>query len=696
MTDLAVRRALKDRLPRTWPAFFERHGNFTAAQLAAIPPLLDGENVVVCTPTASGKTAAAIAPLIERHLPPVTRRHHRPHKLAIIYLVPTRALVNDLAARLALPLASLGVSLAVKTGDLSTFRAARPPDVLLTTPESLDSLLAAHPKLLANVRAVVVDEMHLFDATPRGDHVRMLLSRIKRIRGYAAGAGDAPDSRVQYVALSATLPGSETVSARAFGDVQTIRVPSQRVLDAELLSIAHQDCQPLLDYLATFRARGWRKALVFCNSRSEVEAYAASVRGASPFGGMVYVHYSNIEARRRRDIESEFASSDAAICFTSSTLELGIDIGSIDVVILLGPPGSFGSFLQRIGRGNRRGDVVRVACFYRSTFERLIFEALAGYSGELVAGPAAFRPGVAIQQLFSLIKQSPTAALRLAELEQVFSGMLLPEDIQAIIGELVDQDYLQPGRPGEWRAGDRLNELFDEQSRPDCKQSIYSNVEGSAGRTIDIRDRYTQQVVARVDRQWLDRPALTLQGRTVNIEWSDGEALWISASSEQERGDLLLYRSERQLLSYDVARLLPERLHLQAGQAPFIPAPDGWWWFHCLGDLYGRALVDLLRYRVRATESSMKCVCTFLPDEPRALPSWTEAQVVDYLEDSYWRLEPMLALGPFHDLLPVALRRRTVVEQFDVPRFLAAVDALRPVRAPDTLAEDLETLLRER
>jgi len=122
MTDLAIRLALKGRLPRTWPAFFERHGNFTPAQLAAIPALLDGQHIILCAPTAGGKTEAAVAPLIERHCPPLrTRQGPR-----ILYLTPTRALANDLAARLAHPLESLGLTLGIKTRDQSTFRPNRP------------------------------------------------------------------------------------------------------------------------------------------------------------------------------------------------------------------------------------------------------------------------------------------------------------------------------------------------------------------------------------------------------------------------------------------------------------------------------------------------------------------------------------------------------------------------------------------
>ncbi|MFL5806834.1 MAG: DEAD/DEAH box helicase, partial [Roseiflexaceae bacterium] len=372
MTDLTARLALKARLPRTWPAFFERHGNFTPAQLAAIPALLDGHNIILSAPTAGGKTEAAVAPLIERHCPPVRlRRGPR-----ILYLTPTRALANDLMARLAHPLESLGLTLGIKTRDQTTFRPDRPPDLLITTPESADSILAARAKTFAGLRAIVLDELHLFDGTPRGDQLRMILSRIRRVRAYAAERGDAPDAAIQYAALSATLPAPEDAAARYFDGAVVIQIPGGRTIEAETLPIAPDSAAELSAYLATFRARGWRKALAFCNSRAEVEAYAMAVREHSPFGDAVYVHYSNIEARRRHEIEQRFAEADAAICFASSTLELGIDIGDIDVVILIGPPGSRGSFVQRVGRGNRRGGVTRVACFYRSPLERLLFAAI--------------------------------------------------------------------------------------------------------------------------------------------------------------------------------------------------------------------------------------------------------------------------------------------------------------------------------
>jgi ATP-dependent Lhr-like helicase len=376
VSEYAARLALKARLKRTWIPFFERYGNFTAIQLAAIPAVLDGQNIVVSAPTAQGKTEAAIVPLVERF--------RSDAGLTILYLTPTRALANDLLARLGSPFQSLGLSLAIKTHDLNTFDPQHPAYCLITTPESVDSLLTSQARVFANLRAVVLDELHLFDGTPRGDQLRVLLNRIRRIRAYAFAQMQTTDAALQYIALSATL-SDPAAAARYFPVDQVIHVAGQRPLEAEVIAMQPDTADTLIDYLYTFRARGWHKALVFCNSRAEVESYAAAIRQNSPFGDAVYVHYSNIAPVRRREIEQQFSQAEVAVCCATSTLELGIDIGTIDVVLLIGPPGDEASFVQRIGRGNRRQAVIRIACFYRTPLEKLLFETLCAPQVDAVA-----------------------------------------------------------------------------------------------------------------------------------------------------------------------------------------------------------------------------------------------------------------------------------------------------------------------
>lgn len=687
--------ALKAALPRTWGAFFGRHGNFTPAQRAAIPSILAGKDVFLCAPTASGKTEAALAPLIERHLPP-SLIIHPPPGLTILYLLPTRALINDVAARLAAPLAALRVAVAQKTHDLNTFDPQRPAELLLTTPESLDALLATQAQAMRGVRAVVIDELHIFEDSARGDQLRVLLRRLRQVRAYAARQGESDSAAVQQVALSATLAEPETVAARYFaGPRVVVRVPGGRPIQAEQIALDPDAPGTLLAFLATFRQRGWRKALAFCNTRAEIESYAAAVRAAgSPFGPAVYVHYSNLAPARRREIEQQFAGAQAALCFASSTLELGIDIGDIDVVLLIGAPGSSAAFTQRVGRGGRRRRVAPVVCFARSPLERVLFAALLAEPPS-ASPPAAFRPAVAIQQIFSLLQQSPTGAIRLQPLEDLFAGLLERADIEAILGTLQATGYVQPGRVGEWRAGQRLNRLIDQQVTQRSPLSLHSNLAAMARPQIQIRDQTTQQVVAAVDWQWLDRDLLTLEGRPLNVAWADGEALWVSAYRGTDPVAQLRYHSARQLLTYDLARAIPAQVGLAPDLAPLLPEDDGWLWFHWLGDIYGRACRELLGYTRAVEATAQPGLCVRLREPLHELPYWTADQVVRYVQDDYQRYEPLLALGAYHHLLPGALRRRAVVEQFNVRRFLDIIQALHLVSTPETLSEELRGLLTD-
>lgn len=698
--------ALKYNLPRTWDAFFGRHGNFTSTQLAAIPLLLEGHNVMLCAPTASGKTEAALAPLIERHLPPARTAP----QLAILYLLPTRALIADLANRLDTPLERLRVTAAVKTHDVDTFNPKRPPDLLFTTPESLDALLAAQARALLGVRAVILDELHVFDTTVRGDQLRVLLNRLRQVRTHAHQQGDAANALVQYVALSATLAHPAEAAARYFPASSIVHpivpVAGGRTLATEAIALQADSPAALLEYLQTFRARGWRKALAFCNTRAEVEAYATALHTAgSPFGAAVYVHYSNLERERRHEIEQQFSQAEAAICFASSTLELGIDIGNIDVVLLIGAPGSAAAYVQRLGRANRRQSTVRAACFYRTPLEQVLFQCLKSgvptgqETGQVHAEvdsvdtvAAAFRPSIAIQQIFSLLKQSPTAAVRLNPLSELFAEMLPADDLRTILGHLQGLDYLTSARAGEWRAGRRLNRLVDMQAAEHNPLSLYSNIQSGAGQ-VKIRDQQSQRVVASVDRQWLNREVLTLEGRPLNVEWFDGEALWVSAYHGSDAGAQLRYLSARQLLSYDLARQIPAQFGLAKGTAPFVQTDDGWLLFHWCGDVYGQALLDLLRYTLPVEVTAQPGLCVLVKDEPRAIPALPVEKVTRYLHDNYRQYEAMLTLGAYHHLLPVNLRRRAVLAQFDAPRFVEAVATLRPVRAPEAIVVDLGSLL---
>lgn len=678
---------LQKRLPRTWPVFFARHGNFTPAQAAAIPSILAGENTLIIAATAAGKTEAALAPLLERQI----FGEDQPTGLAILYICPTRALVRDLYERLAHPLELLQVALSMKSGDTGPVSTANPPTVLITTPESTDSLLTRAPRLFTTLRAVVLDEIHLFDHSPRGDHLRCLLRRIETIRDYHQRELQltAPIP-LQRVALSATVPDPQGITQRYLldrdkaGTSTIVQTPGVRAVDALFFPMyGLADLVRALDLRAGGGA-AIRKSLVFCNTRNEVEQTAAYLRDYLPFAAEVFVHYSNLDPGLRREVEDGFAAAAVAICVSTSTLELGIDIGSIDEVLLIGPPPTITSFLQRIGRGGRRTNRTQVLCLARSPLEEIRFQALLTLAtgprrttSLLPTAPPAtsppttpqtyhFRRSVLVQQIFSLLKQSPTGGVRMADVQRVAPDPIEEEVVYAILASLTQLGYVQPARLGEWRAGPSLDELLD-------AHEIYSNIGADplAGLVVDA---YTGRTLAQTERIKLQGDTLMLGGRLLEVVWRDRYRIGVRPLERGIADEALRFQTAPFAVPLDVAQAVAAYLGLQAGQITLLHEERGAWLFHFWGDLYGEWLAALLNYYFDPRGEAPLVTpqneyCLYLPTGLAQLPPWNGPQAQRQLRRLLPRIEPFLEVGRFHSLLPPVVAEEVVIALCDAPRF---------------------------
>ena len=697
---------LKTRLPRTWPIFFARHGNFTPVQMQAIPPILDGHNTLIIAATAAGKTEAAIAPLLERHV--LGTPSPQTPTLTILYICPTRALVRDLYERLALPLAALGVNLSMKSGDTGPVSALNPPTVLITTPESTDSLLTRAPRLFIGLRALVLDEIHLFDNGVRGDHLRCLLGRIAHIRAYDRAQTGGDFVPIPRIALSATVPDPMGVAARYLvenedgrdgqttGGPQIVQVSGQRLLRARILPLGGLEDLTVALGLArrgeiTVDAYGGlRKALIFCNSRNEVEQVAAYLRGNLGYEAAIFVHYSNLDPAMRREVEDGFAAAPVALCVCTSTLELGIDIGSVDHVVLLGPPPSLTSFLQRIGRGGRRAEVTRVLCLARSDLEDVRFRALLTLSIEVdphIHNEAAyhFRPSVLVQQTFSILKQSPTGGIRLADVARIvpeaerrafaakpgFYGDF-DETVRRLFAHLTQIDFLRPGRMGEWRSGPALDELVD-------AHEIYSNI-GADPLAAVVVDAFSGKVLAQTERIRQEGETLTLGGRLMEVVWRDRYRMGVRAVDGAQTDENLRFATAPFAVPLDVSQGVAAFLGLAPGQCALIHDEAGAWLFHFWGDVYGELLEGLLEAILDREHAPFLATrrnehCLHLTHSLPHLPAWDATAARRQLQTLIARLEPVLELGRFHSLLPPELADPAVIDQIDLPRFRQLYEA---------------------
>lgn len=489
--DLKLDREIATAMPRAWSAFFGRFGRLTAVQRAAIPAIIKGRDILLCSATASGKTEAVCAPLVERNIDRIT-----PWK--ILYVTPTRALVNDLYGRLADALKELGLTVARRTGDHHDMACDR-AQVILTTPESFDSLLCRgktdHGHILADTVAVVLDEIHLLYGSARGEQVRWLLQRLRKLKKQAWEQGWCRSQAIQVVGLSATINNPKLVLEAFIPGGEPVVVTGKR----EIECIAPpQEPRGLIDNLLTYTAKEPQKEkiLVFCNARKDVDYLAYSMREELTHHGYeILAHHGSLSQHIREEAEETARQSDAVIIFATSTLELGIDIGDIDLVVLNGPAPNVSDLLQRIGRGNRRTNKTRVLFCARNEQDALINTAMLeaarnGFLGDNVPGP---NYAVARQQVASYIFQSPKHYRSLEKIQSFISECVPGQPLQGLLDTLVTEGELANDH-GRVKLGrfwlDRMGTGFIHSNIED--KGGYQVVDATTGQKIATGVRYSQ------------------------------------------------------------------------------------------------------------------------------------------------------------------------------------------------------------
>ncbi len=331
-------------------------------QDAAIEPLLDGVDALLLAPTAGGKTEAAVFPVLTSMI------EHGWRGLSVLYVCPLRALLNNLHPRLDGYARWVGRTAGLWHGDTSQtlrrrMRVER-PDILLTTPESLESLLVSRlidpHEFFADVRAVVVDEMHAFAGDDRGWHLLAVLERLTRLAGRP----------LQRIGLSATVGNPEQLLRWLQGASDrpaVVLAPPPPPADPADVGLDYVGSIPNAATVIGALHRG-EKRLVFCETRSQVENLALALRSRAV---TTFVSHSSLSAAERHQAEQAFAEARDCVIVSTSTLELGIDVGDLDRVIQLDAPRTVASFLQRLGRTGRRAGTTRNALLLATTREAL-------------------------------------------------------------------------------------------------------------------------------------------------------------------------------------------------------------------------------------------------------------------------------------------------------------------------------------
>ncbi len=647
---------LRAALPRTWDALLARHPAPNQVQLEAAPPLLAGRDVLICAPTAAGKTEAYLAPLCELRCSAPQGEEEAPPQLLLVS--PTRALANDLHRRIRGPLSRAGIAVGRWTGDHHD--RGRLQQVTVLTPESLDSRLSRAREALRSVRAVVLDELHVLDRTARGDQLRILLQRLRHRQ------------QVQLAAASATVADPQGMAARYLCDAQVVTVGERRRVLARIAEAAGPAA--VAGQLRNEVSRGFRKLLAFANSREDVEEHVRCLRGRPPFGSAVFAHHGSLARAERLRVERQFLSRPVALCVATSTLELGIDIGDIDLVVMLGAPASVASLMQRTGRGGRRSEGNALLALAKSPFEELVYRQmlLAHGRGELLAAPYSFRPGVLVQQAVSLLHENPGRWVSAAALQA-----RLPAELrQYWTLERVERVLDAAERDGWLFGSGRRRSLGERGERRWARGTLHANL--SEKTVVQVSDAMTGDVIGEVAN--LEGLGLGLSGRGRSVLASDDARVVTRASGTAELARF--GGGARPPVSAPLARCLLE--------AADIPAPSKAWRdpcaiFHGLGSAGGALLGAVFKLQgaklVRAGP-----LAVLLREPPEIWPG--PASVDQGLQRHHAGMAAALGMGAFHGQLPEEEQRAAVAAAVDAQALRELLLRGPPDKATSPYIED--------
>jgi ATP-dependent Lhr-like helicase len=354
----------------------------TDVQVQAVWHVLAARSMLISSPTGSGKTLAAFLGIFN-HLAQLKAAGPLPNGVIAVYVSPLRALAYDLQKNIRGPLAQLGfddVRVGMRTGDTTLKERAaqrrKPPHILVTTPESLAILLSQNSRLpaLGQRRFLIVDEVHALAENKRGTHLMVSAERLLRLR---------PDEPLCRIGLSATISPLETVAEFLAGPgrpCEIVTATKAKKSIVEVFSPLRSNPYPPAGYTATRvlkelgeLLKSFRTTLIFTNTRSGAEHIGLQLKRILPkLASKIEVHHASLDRQIRLDVEDRLKQGKLRAVVCSTSLEIGIDIGFIDLVVMISAPKGVSRALQRLGRSGHAVNQVSRAVMVASNINDLM------------------------------------------------------------------------------------------------------------------------------------------------------------------------------------------------------------------------------------------------------------------------------------------------------------------------------------
>lgn len=618
--------------------------------------------------------------------------------LSVVYVCPIRALLNNLEVRLSGLCGLVGRRCALWHGDIGDSERrkilADPPDILLTTPESIEVILTARKEsgkqLLGSLRVALVDEIHAFAGDDRGWHLLAVLGRVEKVA----------NTSLQRIGLSATVGNPRELLDWLDGG----RGAECEVIDPG--EVPRGDVEFQLDFVGNLgnaaqvisQLHHREKRLVFCDSRTRVEQLAAGLRD---LGVDIFVSHGSLGVDERRRAEAAFSSGTNCVIVATSTLELGIDVGDLDRMIQIDAPATVASFLQRLGRTGRRPGTTRNALFLATSDDALLRAAglLALWETGFVEPlqPPALPYHIAAQQLLAVVLQE--RGIVRADWETWSGGFhrmagISPRESKEILEFMLAEGILSEtdgllciGEKGE-RAYGRRNflDLFSSFSVPPQFSVFHgANEIGQVDPLTFFGPRDRQKILLLAGRSW----------EVQHIDWGK-KMTWVIPS--QSRG-FSRWSGESLPLGFELCQKIKQTLisqedkpywskrtrdRMKTIRADFgwaekdattlVHNPDGttdWWTF--AGLLANTTLADAIKTETNATLAADNLGIRF---QDRILLETLVQSISTYstnpLSGASWFLEAIESLK-FKDCLPPSLAQHCMVTRFSNPETISTV-----------------------